>query len=47
MELIETLPFAKILKEPNADTKKAIEHARKGKTHKAESLAQLFTDLKR
>ena len=47
VELIETLPFAKILKEPNAVTKKAIADARKGKTHKAKSLDRLFTDLKK
>ena len=47
VELIETLPFAKILKEPNAATVKAIEDARMGKTHKAKSLEQLFTDLKK
>lgn len=47
VELIETLPFAKILKEPNARTKKSIEDARKGKIHKARSLEQLFTDLKK
>ena len=47
VELIETLPFAKILKEPNAATKKAIDDARKGKTRKATSLDQLFTDLKK
>ena len=35
VELIETLPFAKILNEPNAETKKAITNARKGKTKKA------------
>jgi antitoxin component of RelBE/YafQ-DinJ toxin-antitoxin module len=45
--LIETLPFAKILKEPNAATQKAIEDARKGKTRKSGSLKQLFTDLKK
>jgi antitoxin component of RelBE/YafQ-DinJ toxin-antitoxin module len=47
VELIETLPFAKILKEPNAETKKAIEAGRKGKTTKAKSLDQLFNDLKK
>ena len=47
VELIETLPFAKILKSPNALTKKAIEDARKGKTRKASSLKQLFADLKK
>ncbi len=45
VELIETLPYAKIIKEPNAVTKKAIEDARKGKTHKAGSLKELFTSL--
>jgi antitoxin component of RelBE/YafQ-DinJ toxin-antitoxin module len=43
--LIETLPFAKILNEPNALTQKAIADARKGKTQKAASLKQLFADL--
>ncbi len=47
VELLETLPFAKILKEPNATTKKAIANARNGKTHKAASLDQLFKDLKK
>ncbi len=45
VELIETLPFAKILNEPNVLTKKAIADSRKGKTHKAASLKQLFADL--
>ena len=45
VELIETLPFARILKKPDAATKKAIEDAGKGKTHKAKSLEQLFTNL--
>lgn len=47
VELIETLPFAKILKEPNATTKKAIDESRKGKTNKAKSVEQLFTDLRK
>lgn len=47
VELIETLPFAKILDNPNAITKKAINDARNGKTRKAGSLKQLFTDLKK
>ncbi len=45
VELIETLPFAKILNEPNAVTKKAIDDARMSKTKKAASLKQLFADL--
>ncbi len=47
LELMETLPFVKILEEPNSVTKNAIEDARKGKTKKAKSLDQLFVDLKR
>lgn len=43
--LIETLPFTKILKEPNSVTKKAIVDARNGKINKAASLKQLFTEL--
>jgi hypothetical protein len=46
LEFIETLPFVKIHKEPNRRTRKSIEDARKGKTRKAESLEQLFADLK-
>ena len=44
---LETLPFAKILDNPNAITKKAINDARNGKTRKAGSLKQLFTGLKK
>ena len=47
VELIETLPFAKILKEPNAATKKSIADTKAGKVSKANSLDQLFTDLKK
>jgi len=47
VEMIETLPFVKILDDPNAVTKKAINDARKGKTRKAGSLKQLFADLKK
>jgi len=43
----KTAPIAKILKEPNTTTKKAIAEVRKGKTHKAQSLEQLFADLKK
>ncbi len=45
VELIETLPFAKILKEPNTITKKAIQEARAGKTHKFKSVDELFNTL--
>ena len=47
VELIETMPFAKILKEPNATTKAAINDARKGKTHKAKSIEHLFNLLEK
>jgi antitoxin component of RelBE/YafQ-DinJ toxin-antitoxin module len=45
VELIETLPFAKILKDPNATTKKAIEDARKGKTRKHKDAKELIAFL--
>ena len=32
VELVETMPFAKILNDPNAVTKKAMDNVRKGKT---------------
>jgi len=47
VELIETLPFAKILNEPNEATKKAIRDVKSGRTHKAGSLDELFSDLKK
>jgi antitoxin component of RelBE/YafQ-DinJ toxin-antitoxin module len=47
VELIETMPFAKILREPNAVTKAAINEARKGKAHKAKSIEHLFSSLKK
>ena len=45
VELIETLPFAKILKDPNATTKKAIEDVRKGKTRKHRNIKELISSL--
>ncbi len=45
VELIETLPFAKILKEPNAVTKKAVEDARKSKTSKHKNSKELIAFL--
>jgi uncharacterized protein YwgA len=45
VELIETLPFAKILKDPNVTTKKAIEDARKGKTKKYRNIKELISSL--
>ena len=47
VELIETLPYAKILQEPNEETKAAIDDARHGRTQKTKSLDQLFSDLKK
>lgn len=45
VELIETLPFAKILKDPNAVTKKAITDARRGKTKKHKNAKELIAYL--
>jgi len=44
-ELVETMPFAKILTEPNHTTKKAIDSVRKGKTRKHRSSKELFAFL--
>ena len=45
VELIETLPFAKILDDPNAVTKKAIGDVRKGKTIKHKNAKELIVFL--
>ena len=45
VELIETMPFAEILAEPNATTKAAIENATKGKTRKHKNAGELITFL--
>lgn len=45
VELVETMPFAKILKEPNAVTKKAMESMRKGKTAKHKTAKALISFL--
>ena len=45
VELIETLPFAKILKEPNSVTRKAIEDARKNKSAKYKNSKELIAFL--
>jgi hypothetical protein len=45
VELIETLPFAKILKEPNTVTKKAIDDVKKGKTTKHKNAKELIAFL--
>lgn len=45
VELIETMPFAKILKEPNTVTKKAIDNVRKGKTTKHKNAKELIAFL--
>jgi hypothetical protein len=47
VELMETMPFARILKELNKSTKKAIDDTRNGRTKKASSLNQLFSDLEK
>ncbi len=45
VELIETLPFAKILKDPNAFTKKAIDDAKKSKTRRHKNAKELISFL--
>ncbi len=45
VELIETLPFAKILKDPNAATKKAMIDVKKGKTIKHRNANELIAFL--
>ena len=45
VELIETLPFAKVLKDPNEITNKAIEDAKNGKSIKHKSAKDLVTFL--
>jgi antitoxin component of RelBE/YafQ-DinJ toxin-antitoxin module len=47
LELLETLPFATIYKEPNDVTKKAISDAKKGKTKKASDINSLLSALKK
>jgi RNase H-fold protein (predicted Holliday junction resolvase) len=45
VELIETMPFAEILKEPNNTTKKAMESVVKGKTTKYKNAKELIASL--
>jgi antitoxin component of RelBE/YafQ-DinJ toxin-antitoxin module len=45
VELIETLPFAKILQEPNVVTKKAMDDANKNKTVKHKNSKALIAFL--
>lgn len=45
LELLETLPFAKVIKQPNALTKKAMADAKKGKTKKHTGSKALFDAL--
>ena len=45
VELIETMPFAEILQEPNFTTKKAMEDAKKGKSRKHNSASDLISSF--
>lgn len=45
VELIETMPFAEILREPNATTKTAMENAKKGKSRKHNNASDLISSL--
>ena len=45
VELIETMPFAEIIEEPNSITKLAMESAIKGKTKKYKNANELIASL--
>jgi len=45
VELIETMPFAEILQEPNTTTKRAMESAKKGKSREHKSASDLISSL--
>lgn len=45
VELIETMPFAEILKEPNSTTKSAMDNAKKGKITKHKNSKELVAFL--
>lgn len=45
VELIETMPFAEMLKEPNSSTKSAMGHAKKGKITKHKNSKELVASL--
>jgi uncharacterized protein YwgA len=45
VELIETLPFAKILQDPNVTTKKAMLDVKKGKTTRHKNAKELIAFL--
>ena len=45
VELLETLPFAKILKDPNAVTKKTMVDIKRGKTTKHKNAKELTAFL--
>ena len=45
VELIETMPFAKILEDPNSTTKTAMENATKGKSKKHKNAKELIAFL--
>ncbi len=45
VELIKTMPFAKILQEPNITTKKAMAEAAKNKTTKHKNAKELIAFL--
>ncbi len=45
VELIETMPFAEILNEPNSTTKSAMDNTKKGKTTKHKNGKELVAFL--
>ena len=45
IEFLETLPYVSILNDPNEETQRAIDKARKRKTKKVDSLDEFFSEL--
>ena len=47
LELLQTRPYAKVIKEPNAETLKAMEEARTGKTKEMKNIPEYFNQLRK
>jgi hypothetical protein len=47
LELLLTRPYAKVVKEPNAETLKAMEEARTGKTKEMKNIPEYFNQLRK
>ncbi len=47
LELLQTRPYAKVVKEPNAETLKAIKDADEGKVNRYKSSKDLMANIRR